>query len=46
MLLEKITWPTEDSDNEDFDIEATCRITGFLRMFIETGINTLFVMIA
>ncbi|XP_054871981.1 uncharacterized protein LOC118470840 isoform X2 [Amphiprion ocellaris] len=37
MLLEKITWPAEDSDDEDFDIESTCRITGFLRMFIETA---------
>ncbi|KAI3377244.1 hypothetical protein L3Q82_008486, partial [Scortum barcoo] len=36
MLLGKITWPVEDSDDEDFDIESTCRITGFLRMFIET----------
>ncbi|KAK6299081.1 hypothetical protein J4Q44_G00305910 [Coregonus suidteri] len=35
MLLEKITWPVEDSDDEDFD--TTCRITGFLRMFIETA---------
>ncbi|KAK0145252.1 hypothetical protein N1851_015848 [Merluccius polli] len=37
MLLQKITWPVEDSDDEDFDLESTCRITGFLRMFIETG---------
>ncbi|XP_051809923.1 uncharacterized protein LOC110970857 isoform X1 [Acanthochromis polyacanthus] len=37
MLLEKITWPAEDSDDEDFDIESTCRITGFLRLFIETA---------
>ena len=42
MFLQKITWPAEDSDDEDFDLESTCRITGFLRMFIETGINTLF----
>lgn len=39
MLLEEITWPVEDSDDEDFDLDTTCRITGFLRMFIETGIN-------
>ncbi|KAL7401179.1 hypothetical protein ABVT39_024300 [Epinephelus coioides] len=37
MLLEKITWPAEDSDDEDFDIESTCHITGLLRMFIETA---------
>lgn len=35
MLLEKITWPVEDSDDEDFDLESSCRISGFLRMFIE-----------
>lgn len=39
MILQKIIWPVEDSDDEDFDLEATCRITGFLRMFIETGIK-------
>ncbi|XP_068580956.1 G2/M phase-specific E3 ubiquitin-protein ligase-like isoform X3 [Cebidichthys violaceus] len=37
MLLQKITWPAEDSDDEDFDLQSTCRITGFLRMFIETA---------
>lgn len=37
MLLVKITWPREDSDDEDFDIESTCLITSFLRMFIETA---------
>ncbi|KAJ8245151.1 hypothetical protein GJAV_G00274630 [Gymnothorax javanicus] len=37
MLLEKITWPVEDSDDEDFDMESTCRITGFQRTFIETA---------
>ncbi|XP_077941209.1 uncharacterized protein LOC144385299 isoform X2 [Gasterosteus aculeatus] len=37
MLLEEITWPVEDSDDEDFDLDTTCRITGFLRMFIETA---------
>lgn len=39
MVLDKITWPVEDSDDEDeeFDIECRCRITGFLRMFIETA---------
>ncbi|XP_077378930.1 G2/M phase-specific E3 ubiquitin-protein ligase-like [Festucalex cinctus] len=36
MVLEKITWPVEDID-EDFDIESMCRITGFLRMFIENA---------
>lgn len=41
MILDKITWLSEDSDSdsedEDFDIESKCRITGFLRTFIEAG---------
>nr|XP_020483122.1 G2/M phase-specific E3 ubiquitin-protein ligase-like isoform X1 [Labrus bergylta]XP_020483666.1 G2/M phase-specific E3 ubiquitin-protein ligase-like isoform X1 [Labrus bergylta]XP_020516076.1 G2/M phase-specific E3 ubiquitin-protein ligase-like isoform X2 [Labrus bergylta]XP_029131192.1 G2/M phase-specific E3 ubiquitin-protein ligase-like isoform X3 [Labrus bergylta]XP_029131290.1 G2/M phase-specific E3 ubiquitin-protein ligase-like isoform X3 [Labrus bergylta]XP_029132000.1 G2/M phase-spec len=37
MFLDKITWPVEDSDDEELDIECKCRITGFLRMFIETA---------
>ncbi|XP_076850662.1 G2/M phase-specific E3 ubiquitin-protein ligase-like [Brachyhypopomus gauderio] len=38
MLLDKIIWPVEDSDDDDeFDVETTCRITGFLRLFIETA---------
>ncbi|KAM6997496.1 G2/M phase-specific E3 ubiquitin-protein ligase-like isoform 6-T6 [Tautogolabrus adspersus] len=39
MFLDKITWPVEDSDDEDegLDIECKCRITGFLRVFIETA---------
>uniref|UniRef100_A0AAV2MJG4 Uncharacterized protein n=1 Tax=Knipowitschia caucasica TaxID=637954 RepID=A0AAV2MJG4_KNICA len=45
MLLERIIWPVEDSD-EDFDIESICRrITGFLRMFIETGITPCYVLL-
>ncbi|CAJ1066513.1 uncharacterized protein LOC123481866 [Xyrichtys novacula] len=45
MLLQKITWPVEDSDGEDFDIESTCRITGFLRMFIETASSGILVQL-
>ncbi|XP_030227057.1 uncharacterized protein LOC115554440 [Gadus morhua] len=37
MLLQKITWPVEDSDDEDLDLESTCHVTGFLRLFIETA---------
>ncbi|XP_072563412.1 G2/M phase-specific E3 ubiquitin-protein ligase-like [Paramormyrops kingsleyae] len=39
MLLGKITWPVEESDDEDdeCDVETKCRIAGFLRMFIETA---------
>ncbi|XP_076855210.1 uncharacterized protein LOC143510082 isoform X2 [Brachyhypopomus gauderio] len=38
MLLDKIIWPVEDNDDDDeFDVETTCRITGFLRLFIETA---------
>ncbi|XP_065805904.1 uncharacterized protein [Labrus bergylta] len=37
MFLDKITWPVEDSDDEELDIECKCCITGFLRMFIETA---------
>lgn len=38
MLLEKINWPTEDA-NEDSDVslEDACRVTGFMRTFIENG---------
>ncbi|XP_051989522.1 uncharacterized protein LOC127648798 isoform X2 [Xyrauchen texanus] len=34
MILERIHWPTEDEDSE-VSIEETCRLTGFLRTFIE-----------
>ena len=40
MILEKITWPslndTEDGD-EDVSLEDLCRITSFLRDYIENG---------
>lgn len=43
MVIDKITWPAQDSDeDEEFDVESMCRITGFLRIFIETGIGTFF----
>lgn len=36
--LGKINWPTEDEDEDtDVSLEDTCRITGFLRTFIENG---------
>jgi len=38
MVLEKIKWPTEDEDEDsDVSLEDTCRITGFLRTFIQNG---------
>lgn len=39
MLLDKIIWPCEDedSDDEDFDMDSACRVTGYLRTFIESG---------
>lgn len=37
MILEKIRWP--DDSEEDFSLEDTCLITGFLRTFIEHGIK-------
>ena len=38
MVLDKINWPTQD-DEEDSDVslEDACRVTGFLRAFIENG---------
>lgn len=43
MVIDKITWAAQDSDeDEEFDVESMCRITGFLRIFIETGIGTFF----
>ncbi|KAK9513246.1 hypothetical protein VZT92_026795 [Zoarces viviparus] len=38
MVLGKIKWPTEDEDEDhDVSLEDTCRITGFLRTFIESA---------
>lgn len=38
MVLEKINWPTQDEDEDrEVSLEDTCRITGFLRTFIENG---------
>ncbi|MEQ2176523.1 hypothetical protein GOODEAATRI_028815, partial [Goodea atripinnis] len=36
IILDKITWPTHD-DEEDIEVslEDTCRVSGFLRTFIE-----------
>lgn len=36
MLIDKIMWPVEDGDeDEQFDVESKCCITGFLQMFTE-----------
>ena len=38
MVLDKIKWPTQDEEEDsDVSLEETCRITGFLRTFIEDG---------
>lgn len=40
MILDRIIWPTVDSDDEeygDYSLEDTYRMTGFFRLFIETG---------
>lgn len=38
MVLDKINWPTQEEDEDsDVSLEDTCRITGFLRTFIENG---------
>ncbi|MEQ2273593.1 hypothetical protein XENORESO_006221 [Xenotaenia resolanae] len=38
IILDKITWPTHD-DEEDIEVslEDTCRVSGFLRTFIENA---------
>ena len=39
LLLDKIIWPVMDSDDdEEWDVDSMCLITGFLRTFIETGV--------
>ncbi|XP_034095626.1 uncharacterized protein LOC117561984 isoform X4 [Gymnodraco acuticeps] len=36
MVLEKINWPTQDEDEDsEVSLEDSCRLTGFLRTFIE-----------
>ncbi|CAB1437079.1 unnamed protein product [Pleuronectes platessa] len=38
MVLDKIKWPTQDEEEDsDVSLEDTCRITGFLRTFIENA---------
>lgn len=40
MILDRIIWPTVDSDDEDyggFSLEDTFKITGFFRQKIENG---------
>lgn len=38
MVLDKINWPTQDEEEDsDVSLEDTCRITGFLRTFVENG---------
>ncbi|KAJ8340592.1 hypothetical protein SKAU_G00352250 [Synaphobranchus kaupii] len=38
MILDKIIWPSPDSDDDDsLDLESSCRLTGFIRQYIENG---------
>ncbi|XP_039523838.1 uncharacterized protein LOC120476763 [Pimephales promelas] len=40
MVLDRIIWPTVDSDDEDYggcSLEDTFKITGFFRQYIENG---------
>nr|XP_023666598.1 uncharacterized protein LOC111843331 isoform X2 [Paramormyrops kingsleyae] len=38
MVLDKIKWPTQDEDEDkEVSLEDACRITGFLRTFIENA---------
>uniref|UniRef100_UPI0037E8F1A3 G2/M phase-specific E3 ubiquitin-protein ligase-like n=1 Tax=Semicossyphus pulcher TaxID=241346 RepID=UPI0037E8F1A3 len=38
MVLEKINWPSQDQEEEsDVSLEDACRITGYLRTFIENA---------
>ncbi|XP_031171600.1 uncharacterized protein LOC116061499 isoform X2 [Sander lucioperca] len=38
MVLDKINWPTQDEEEDsDVSLEDTCRITGFLRTFVENA---------
>nr|XP_055036497.1 G2/M phase-specific E3 ubiquitin-protein ligase-like [Misgurnus anguillicaudatus] len=39
-VLDKINWPVQDEDS-DVSLEDTCRITGFLRTFIENASSRL-----
>lgn len=37
-ILDRIIWPAEcSSDDEDTSLEEKCRISGFLRQYIENG---------
>ncbi|MEQ2243718.1 hypothetical protein ILYODFUR_009706 [Ilyodon furcidens] len=37
MLLDNVTWPVMDTDDEHCDVESMCHVTGFPRTFIETA---------
>ncbi|KAL6464611.1 hypothetical protein MHYP_G00269280 [Metynnis hypsauchen] len=38
IILEKIIWPAPDSDEDmDDQLEDSCKVTGFLRQYIEHG---------
>ncbi|XP_074519367.1 uncharacterized protein LOC141785115 [Halichoeres trimaculatus] len=37
MVLDKIHWPTQDLEDSDVPLEDACRITGFLRTFVENS---------
>ncbi|MEQ2172614.1 hypothetical protein GOODEAATRI_022935 [Goodea atripinnis] len=39
MLLDKVTWPVMNTDDDEgCDAKSMCRIAGFPRTFIETGV--------
>ena len=38
VLLQRLTWPREDSDDDDdCSVDTKCRISGYLRQFIANG---------
>ncbi len=41
IILQHITWPHED-DDDDYSLDTKCRISGYLRHFIENGMCTEF----
>lgn len=42
--MQHITWPHEDDDDndDDYSLDTKCRISGYLRCFIENGMCTEF----
>ncbi|XP_029987475.1 uncharacterized protein LOC115417888 [Sphaeramia orbicularis] len=40
VLLQRITWPREDEDDEDYSVDTKCRMSGYLRQFIANATLT------